>query len=64
MVNLLQMYEAHGFEMSRTNCPITFLVFGIFIATETGRSHQIIRGCHAVLSLLGARLAERAVNSG
>jgi len=59
MVNLLQMYESHGFEMSTHELPDTFLVSGVLSQQEPVEAVKLLQDAMPVLSLLGARLAER-----
>lgn len=60
MVNLLQMYEAHGFEMSTRELPDYIPLFLEFLAQqEQPEAVQLLHDAMPVLSLLGARLAER-----
>jgi nitrate reductase delta subunit len=60
MVNLLQMYEAHGFEMSTHELPDYIPLFLEFLSQqESAEAVQLLQDSMPVLSLLGARLAER-----
>jgi nitrate reductase delta subunit len=60
MVNLLQMYEAHGFEMSTHELPDYIPLFLEFLSQqEQAEAVQLLNDAMPVLSLLGARLAER-----
>ena len=60
MVNLLQMYEAHGFEMSTHELPDYIPLFLEFLSQqEPAEAVKLIQDAMPVLSLLGARLAER-----
>jgi nitrate reductase delta subunit len=60
MVNLLQMYEAHGFEMSTRELPDYIPLFLEFLAQqEQPDAVQLLHDAMPVLSLLGARLTER-----
>ena len=60
MVNLLQMYEAHGFEMSTHELPDYIPLFLEFLSQqEPEKSIKLLQDAMPVLSLLGARLAER-----
>jgi nitrate reductase molybdenum cofactor assembly chaperone NarJ/NarW len=60
MVNLLQMYEAHGFEMSTHELPDYIPLFLEFLAQqEPAEAVKLLQDAMPVLSLLGARLAER-----
>jgi nitrate reductase delta subunit len=60
MVNLLQMYEAHGFEMSTHELPDYIPLFLEFISQqEPAEAVQLLHDAMPVLSLLGARLTER-----
>lgn len=60
MVNLLQMYEAHGFEMSTHELPDYIPLFLEFLSQqEQDEAKQLLLDAMPVLSLLGARLAER-----
>ncbi|MFI3191022.1 nitrate reductase molybdenum cofactor assembly chaperone [Crenothrix sp. D3] len=60
MVNLLQMYEAHGFEMSTRELPDYIPLFLEFLAQqEQPEAVQLLHDAMPVLSLLGARLTER-----
>ncbi len=60
MVNLLQMYEAHGFEMSTHELPDYIPLFLEFLSQqEPAEAVQLLRDSMPVLSLLGARLTER-----
>jgi nitrate reductase delta subunit len=60
MVNLLQMYEAHGFEMSTHELPDYIPLFLEFLSQqEQAEAVQLLHDAMPVLSLLGARLAER-----
>jgi nitrate reductase delta subunit len=60
MVNLLQMYEAHGFEMSTHELPDYIPLFLEFLSQqEQAEAFKLLQDAMPVLSLLGARLAER-----
>ncbi len=60
MVNLLQMYEAHGFEMSTHELPDYIPLFLEFLSQqEQMEAAQLLHDAMPVLSLLGARLTER-----
>lgn len=60
MVNLLQMYEAHGFEMSTYELPDYIPLFLEFLSQqEQAEAAQLLHDAMPVLSLLGARLTER-----
>jgi nitrate reductase delta subunit len=60
MVNLLQMYEAHGFEMSTHELPDYIPLFLEFLShQEPAEAVQLLHDAMPVLSLLGARLAKR-----
>ena len=60
MVNLLQMYEAHGFEMSTHELPDYIPLFLEFLSQqEQSEAVQLLHDAMPVLSLLGARLTER-----
>ena len=60
MVNLLQMYESHGFEMSTHELPDYIPLFLEFLSQqEPAEAMQLLQDAMPVLSLLGARLAER-----
>jgi nitrate reductase delta subunit len=63
MVNLLRMYEAHGFEMSTHELPDYIPLFLEFLAQqEPEKAVLLLQDAMPVLSLLGARLAERGSN--
>ena len=60
MVNLLQMYEAHGFEMSTHELPDYIPLFLEFLSQQKpAEAIKLLEDAMPVLSLLGARLAER-----
>jgi nitrate reductase delta subunit len=60
MVNLLQMYEAHGFEMTTHELPDYIPLFLEFLSQqELPEAVKLLQDAMPVLSLLGARLAER-----
>jgi nitrate reductase delta subunit len=60
MVNLLQMYESHGFEMSTHELPDYIPLFLEFLAQQkSAEAIKLLQDAMPVLSLLGARLAER-----
>ncbi|MEQ1636594.1 MAG: nitrate reductase molybdenum cofactor assembly chaperone [Methylococcales bacterium] len=60
MVNLLQMYEAHGFEMSTHELPDYIPLFLEFLSQQDpAEAVQLLNDAMPVLSLLGARLTER-----
>ena len=59
MVNLLQMYEAHGFAMSTHELPDYIPLFLEFLSQqEQTEAAQLLHDAMPVLSLLGARLIE------
>ena len=61
MVNLLQMYEAHGFELSTHELPDYIPLFLEFLSQqEQTEAMQLLHDAMPVLSLLGARLTERS----
>ena len=61
MVNLLQMYEAHGFELSTQELPDYIPLFLEFLSQqEQTEAVQLLHDAMPVLSLLGARLTERS----
>lgn len=61
MVNLLQMYEAHGFELSTHELPDYIPLFLEFLSQqEQEEAKQLLHDAMPVLSLLGARLTERS----
>lgn len=63
MVNLLQMYEAHGFELSTQELPDYIPLFLEFLSQqEPAEAVQLLHDAMPVLSLLGARLSERGSN--
>ena len=65
MVNLLQMYEAHGFEMSTHELPDYIPLFLEFLSQqEQQEAAQLLCDAMPVLSLLGARLTERGSHFG
>jgi len=65
MVNLLQMYEAHGFEMSTHELPDYIPLFLEFLSQqEQAEAVQLLHDAMPVLSLLGARLTERGSEFG
>lgn len=65
MVNLLQMYESHGFEMSTQELPDYIPLFLEFLSQQQPADiMQLLRDSMPVLSLLGARLAERGSDYG
>lgn len=65
MVNLLQMYEAHGFEMSSHELPDYIPLFLEFLSQqEQAEAVQLLHDAMPVLSLLGARLIERGSGFG
>jgi len=56
----LQMYEAHGFEMSTHELPDYIPLFLEFLSQqEPAEAVKLLQDAMPVLSLLGARLAER-----
>ena len=60
MVNLLQMYETHGFEMSTHELPDYIPLFLEFLSQkEQVEAVQLLHDAMPVLSLLAARLTER-----
>jgi len=60
MVNLLQMYETQGFEMSTHELPDYIPLFLEFLAQqEPAQAILLLQDAMPVLSLLGSRLAER-----
>ncbi len=60
MVNLLRMYEAHGFEMSSHELPDYIPLFLEFLSRqEQVEAVSLLDDAMPVLSLLGARLSER-----
>ena len=60
MVNLLQMYESHGFEMSTHELPDYIPLFLEFLSQqESSEAIKLLQDAMPVLSLLGARLVER-----
>jgi nitrate reductase molybdenum cofactor assembly chaperone NarJ/NarW len=60
MVNLLQMYESHGFEMSTHELPDYIPLFLEFLSQQVpAEAVKLLQDAMPVLSLLGARLAER-----
>ena len=60
MVNLLQMYEAHGFEMTTHELPDYIPLFLEFLSQqEQTEAVHLLHDAMPVLSLLGARLTER-----
>ncbi|MGR8999526.1 MAG: nitrate reductase molybdenum cofactor assembly chaperone, partial [Gammaproteobacteria bacterium] len=60
MVNLLQMYESHGFELSTHELPDYIPLFLEFLSQqEPTEAVKLLQDAMPVLSLLGARLAER-----
>jgi len=60
MVNLLHMYEAHGFEMSSHELPDYIPLFLEFLSQlEKTEVVSLLDDAMPVLSLLGARLSER-----
>jgi len=60
MVNLLQMYESHGFEMSTHELPDYIPLFLEFLSQQKpAEAIRLLQDAMPVLSLLGARLAER-----
>lgn len=61
MVNLQQLYQSHGFELTVRELPDYIPLFLEFLAQLDSREQamQLLRDAMPVLSLLGARLAER-----
>jgi nitrate reductase delta subunit len=60
MVNLLQMYETHGFELATHELPDYIPLFLEFLSQqEQEEAQQLLHDAMPVLSLLGARLTER-----
>ncbi|MGR9100465.1 MAG: nitrate reductase molybdenum cofactor assembly chaperone [Gammaproteobacteria bacterium] len=62
MVNLLELYRSHGFEMNAPELPDFIPLFLEFLAQLDSREQavQLLRDAMPVFSLLGARLAERS----
>jgi nitrate reductase molybdenum cofactor assembly chaperone NarJ/NarW len=60
MVNLLQMYESHGFELAAQELPDYIPLFLEFLSQQVAlEAIELLQDAMPVLSLLGARLAER-----
>lgn len=61
MVNLLQMYQSHGFEMDSRELPDYLPLFLEFLSQLPSEHEalQLLQDAMPVLSLLGARLNER-----
>ncbi|MCF7987478.1 MAG: nitrate reductase molybdenum cofactor assembly chaperone [Methylovulum sp.] len=60
MVNLLQRYERHGFELSTQELPDYIPLFLEFLSQQEAEDAiQLLHDAMPVFSLLGARLAER-----
>lgn len=61
MVNLLQMYQSHGFEMDSRELPDYLPLFLEFLSQLPSEQEalQLLQDAMPVLSLLGARLNER-----
>jgi nitrate reductase molybdenum cofactor assembly chaperone NarJ/NarW len=60
MVNLLQMYESHGFELAAQELPDYIPLFLEFLSQqESLEAIELLQDAMPVLSLLGARLTER-----
>lgn len=61
MVNLLEMYQSHGFEMDSRELPDYLPLFLEFLSQLPAEQEalQLLQDAMPVLSLLGARLAER-----
>ncbi len=60
MVNLLQMYETQGFEMTAHELPDYIPLFLEFLSQQTqSEAVRLLHDAMPVLSLLGARLTER-----
>lgn len=60
MVNLLQLYESHGFEMNAPELPDYIPLFLEFLSQqEPSEAIGLLKDAMPVLSLLGARLHER-----
>ena len=60
MVNLLQMYESHGFELASAELPDYIPLFLEFLSQQTAEeTASLLHDAMPVLSLLGARLTER-----
>ncbi len=60
MVNLLQMYESCGFEMSTHELPDYIPLFLEFLSQQVpAEAVKLLKDAMPVISLLGARLAER-----
>ena len=60
MVNLLQMYASQGFEIAARELPDYIPLFLEFLSLQTqAESAALLQDAMPVLSLLGARLAER-----
>lgn len=62
MVNLLEMYQSHGFEMDSRELPDYIPLFLEFLSQLPAEQEalQLLLDAMPVLSLLGARLTERA----
>lgn len=61
MVNLLEMYQSHGFEMDSRELPDYLPLFLEFLSQlpQEQEALQLLQDAMPVLSLLGARLTER-----
>ncbi|WP_305907194.1 nitrate reductase molybdenum cofactor assembly chaperone [Methylomarinum sp. Ch1-1] len=61
MIDLLELYRTHGFELSARELPDFIPLFLEFLTQLASREQalQLLRDAMPVLSLLGARLAER-----
>ncbi len=60
MVNLLQLYDSHGFEIAARELPDYIPLFLEFLSTQSkAEAVQLLQDAMPVLSLLGARLNER-----
>lgn len=61
MVNLLQLYESRGFEIAARELPDYIPLFLEYLSTQSqDEAVQLLQDAMPVLSLLGARLNERA----
>lgn len=61
MVNLMQMYESHGFAIAARELPDYIPLFLEFLSQQKQKeAAQLLQDAMPVLSLLGARLSERA----
>lgn len=60
MVDLLRVYQTHGFELSARELPDYIPLFLEYLAQQpAGEALDLLRGALPVLNRLGARLAER-----